>query len=145
MRPSDDSPCTLCMGCYVGCYCYPPPSVSLLSSRPPTPPPGPQYSVSVLLGARSRDRGDDGIPSSMYKVTSLYEVAVLSPCILSPPPAPLALSPRPLREDGLLLLLHTHSPKSSLIPPPSLLPSWESSRPARQVRASSIESAKDLT
>ncbi|TNN74797.1 hypothetical protein EYF80_014897 [Liparis tanakae] len=65
--------------------------------------------------------------------------------MLRPPPAPLARSPRPLWEDGLLLLLHTHSPKSSLRPPPSLLPSWESSRPARQVRASSMESAKDLT
>lgn len=70
---------------------------------------------------------------------------MLSPCMLRPPPAPLARSPRPLWEEGLLLLLHTHSPKSSLIPPPSLLPSWESLRAPRQVRASSMESAKDLT
>lgn len=44
----------------------PPPSASRLSSLPPIVPPSPpQYSVSVLLGARSMESGDEGTPSSI--------------------------------------------------------------------------------
>lgn len=78
-----------------------------------TPPLG---SGGSVLGGRSSERGDVGAPSSRYSVTSLKDVAALSPCC------------------SLDSLFSREGPPG----PPSCPSGW-------QLRASSIDSAKDFT